>query len=369
MIVFDANKLARPCVQRCKEYIPGKPAEEVRRELGLDDVLKMASNENPLGPSPRAVAAMMRELQSVNLYPEGLCPELTLKLAAKHQLSSQHFFLDNGLDGVITMLGLAFVNPGEEVIMGELSFAAYANITNKMGGECVPVPMTDDGRLDVVGMIGALSAKTKMIFLCNPNNPTGTIVTRAEFDRLIAAVPETVLVVSDEAYYEFADSPDYPQSLDYLPQHPNLIVMRTFSKVMGLAGMRLGYAMAHPEVVKVLLKVREPFPVNRIAQAGALAALDDAEFINRALQANRAGREQLDRGLAALGILCYPSQTNFVYADLGRPAQPIFQALLREGIIIRPLGPSGRPNCARITVGTHEQNERALQALRKVLEV
>ncbi len=365
---MQVEKLARPCILERKAYVPGKPVEEVQRELGICDIIKMASNENPLGTSPLALEAMIRELrESAHRYPESCCHRLACRLAQIHGLTNEHFFLDNGADGVITMLGLTFINPGEEVIYSQLSFPAYEHITAKMDGVCVPVPLTTDYRLDVEGFIAALTPRTKLVFLCNPNNPTGTIITQAEFERLLEAIPEDVLLVSDEAYYEFADHPAYPQTRPYLDAHPNLIILRTFSKVMGLAGLRIGYAMAHPDVIGVMLKSREPFPVNRIAQAGALAALDDEEFVARTLAVNRQGREQFYAAFEALGLCYYPTQTNFIFVDLEQPVDPLFAALLREGVIVRPLTPQGVPTALRITIGTPEENARTIEALTRLL--
>ncbi|HEX2979758.1 MAG TPA: histidinol-phosphate transaminase [Anaerolineaceae bacterium] len=367
---MNFEKLVRPCVLDLKAYVPGKPMEEVKRELGLSDIIKLASNENPLGASPLAVAAMLREIQeNVNYYPESLAHDLICALAERYGLAADQFVLNNGADGIITMLGMAFINPGEEAVMGELTFQAYSLITRKMDGRVVTVPLTADGRLDVDGMLAAVTERTKFVFLCNPNNPTGTMITRAEFDRLIRGLPESVLLVSDEAYYEFADDPEYPQTLPYLKEFPNLVILRTFSKVMGLAGVRIGYGMAHPEIIRLLLKVREPFPVNRIAQAGALASLADREFVKETLRVNRAGRAQLTAGMRALGLRCLNSQTNFIFVDLGRPAQPVYQELLCRGIIVRPLGPMGSPNALRITIGTPEQNQRLLEVLGEVIAV
>ena len=279
---MDLEKLVRKCILARKEYVPGKPIEEVQRELGLTDITKMASNENPLGTSSLALKAMIAELKAnAHRYPESLCYDLRKKLADLHKLTPEHFFIDNGEDGVITMLGLTFINPEDEVIFGEITFPAFENITTKMGSVCIRVPMASGYRLDMRGFESAISKKTKMVFVCNPNNPTGTITTREEFQRLLSAAPESVLIISDEAYYHFADSPEYPQTQQYLAKYPNLIILRTFSKIMGLAGIRIGYAIAHPHIVKAMLKSREPFPVSRIAQAGALASLEDIDFINR----------------------------------------------------------------------------------------
>lgn len=368
--MVNIEALTRQCILARKEYIPGKPVEEVQRELGLSDIIKMASNENPLGTSPFALVAMIRELQSnANRYPESLCHDLTVRLAEIHGLNPGQIFIDNGLDGVITMLGLTFINPGDEVIFGKLSFPAYENITTKMDGRCIPIPMTPDYRIDVDGMIAAITSKTKLIFLCNPNNPTGTTITRGEFERLLRALPETVILVLDEAYYDFADDPSYPDFLMYLPGCKNLIILRTFSKVMGLAGLRVGYALAHAEVVKPMLKAREPFPVNRIAQAGALASLDDTDFRDRTLRVNREGREQYSCAFQNLGLKYFPSQSNFVFVDIGQPAQPVYEAMLREGVIVRPVNSPDANNCLRISIGTQAENERTIGALAKALGI
>ncbi len=362
------TELARRCILRRKEYVPGKPVEEVKRELGLNDIIKMASNENPLGTSPLALAAMVAELQeNANRYPEGLCPDLRRKLAEVHHLTPEHLLIENGEDGAITILGLTFVNPGDEVLMGQVTFSAYENMADKMDAVCVKVPLTLDYRLDVDGFLSAITPRTKMLFLCNPNNPTGTINTQDEFDRLIKQTPRTVLLVIDEAYHDFADDPAYPQTIPYLRDHPNLVILRTFSKITGLAGLRVGYAIAQPEVTKLMLKAREPFPVNRIAQAGALASLDDADFVRRTLEVNRKGREQFYHAFDEMRLKYCRSQANFIFVDLGRPVEPVFEALLREGVIVRPLTSFGLPNGMRISVGREEENGRTIAALKKVL--
>jgi histidinol-phosphate aminotransferase len=355
---MDATKFARRCILDLKDYVPGKPIEEVQRELGLQDVLKMASNENLLGQSPLALDAMVQELkQNGYYYPEGGCTRLVNALAAKFNLEPEQFVVDNGIDGVITLIGMAFIESGDEVICGRYTFPAYASITIKLGGKPVIVPNLDNYRLDIDGFIKAISPKTKLVFLCNPNNPTGTFSTTREFERLLEALPKHALLISDEAYQEFAIDSDYPQTIPYMESNPQLIILRTFSKLMGLAGVRIGYAMAHKDLARMMMKVREPFPVNRAAQAGALASLRDSNFI-----------QQLYEGLKTLGIRAIPSQTNFILADLGKPCGDIYSRMLSMGVILRPLGPQGLPNCLRITVGTSDQNERMLKALAKALE-
>jgi histidinol-phosphate aminotransferase len=366
---MDIRKLARQCVLGRKEYVPGKPVAEVQRELGITDIIKMASNENPLGSSPMALAAMIEELKNnANRYPDSICYELREKLAVHHGVSPENVFIDNGLDGVITMIGLTFLNPQDENIFGALSFAAYENIATKMGSVCVPIPMTPQHGLDIDGFISAITPRTKVIWLCNPNNPTGTFTTKKDFERLLKATPEHALLVCDEAYYEFADDPKFPQTLGYLEKHPNLIILRTFSKIMGLAGLRVGYALAHQDVVNVMLKSREPFPVNIVAQAGAVAGMDDTDFINRTLDVNRKGRAQYYRAFDKMGVKYCPTQTNFIFIDLERPAQPVFQAMLRDGVIVRSLAFVGAPNGIRITIGLKEENERTIASLRKALQ-
>jgi len=360
--------LTRPCILNRKDYIPGKPVEEVKRELGLTDVLKMASNENPFGVSPLALEAMIFELQNnSSLYPESLCMELVEKLADNHSVDPTQIFIDNGLDGVITMIGLTFINPQDEVIFGDLTFPAYENITTKMDGISVTVPMTGNNCLDLDAFARAVTPRTKMIFVCNPNNPSGTMNTQEEVERLLASVPSNVLVILDEAYYDFVDQPDFPQSLSYMRDYPNLMILRTFSKVMGLAGLRIGYAIASSEIIKVMLKAREPFPVNRIAQAGALASLDDKEFVAKTVTLNAAGREQYYKAFNEMNLRYYESQTNFVYVELGKSANNVFEAMLRDGVIVRPLTSQGRPFAMRISIGTPEQNERTIAVFKKAM--
>lgn len=367
--MFDIQKIARKYIQGLKEYVPGKPMEEVKRELGIEDVLKLASNENPLGASPLAVKAMVRELtENCHLYPESLSPVLIARLADMHHLQPDQFLVNNGVDGVLSMVALAFIDAGDEVVTSQFTFPAYKNGATRMGANIKMVPLTPDWRFDIDGIIAAVTPQTKIVYLCNPNNPTATVTRKDEFDRLIAAVPENTLLISDEAYYEFVDDPDYPQTVPYMEQHPNLIVTRTFSKVMGLAGLRIGYAMAHPDVIRMLRKVVDPFPVNRIAQAGALASLDDEEFVRCSIEVTKAGRQQLYHEMVKMGLKPVRSQTNFVLVDLGRPSDQVYEGMLREGVIVRPLAPQGLPNCLRITVGTREQNIRALEALARALK-
>lgn len=363
---MDLKKIVRPCILERKEYVPGKPVEEVTREYGITDIIKLASNENPLGTSPKAIEAMLREVKdTTHLYPESLAPSITAKLAKKFDLPTDHFYIDNGEDGVITMLGLTFINPGEECVMSELTFPAYENIVGKMDGKPVIVPMAPGYKYDIDAMLLKVTPKTKILFLCNPNNPTGTLIGKADFERILQTVGENTLIVADEAYHEFVEDPDYPQSVDYLKDHPNLIVLRTFSKIMGLAAVRIGYMIAHPEIIKAMLKSREPFPVNRPAQAGALASMDDHEFVEKVVRINSEGRKQIATALADMGFDVVAGHGNFVFADLKKPVVPVYEELLRAGVIIRPLNSQGAPNCIRVTIGTKEQNDRFIRSFKE----
>jgi len=362
------SESARSCIRRRKDYIPGKPVEEVQRELGITDIIKMASNENPYGTSPMALKAIAAEMaQNCNRYPEGMCTVLAEKIAARLGVKPTNLFIDNGGDGVITMLGLTFINPGDEVIFSELTFPAYDNITTKMDGKSVMIPTTSEMDADLDSFIAAITPKTKMIFLCNPNNPTGKIVKKQQMNQFLSRIPGNVVVVLDEAYYDFADDPDYPQTIPLMEEYDNLVILRTFSKVSGLAGLRCGYAIAAEDCVKIMLKAREPFPVNRAVQAAAIAAMDDTEFYQKTISSNAKGREQLYKGLDQIGLKYYPSQSNFVYIDLKTNADAVFQAMLRDGVIIRPLTSQGRPEAIRLTVGLPKENERTLVSLKKAL--
>ena len=368
--MIDIHKITRQVILDIKEYVPGKPIEEVKRELGLEDVIKLSSNENPLGPSPMALQAMIDEIKAnVHYYPEPQSPPLVEKLARIFQLKPNQFFVNNGVDGVLSMIAMAFIESGDEVVTSQYSFFSYQSVTARMGGKMILVPQTQDRRFDIDAIIAALTPKTKIVFLCNPNNPTGTITLGDEFERLLAAVPENCLLISDEAYYEYVDHPDYPQTIPHLSDHSNLIITRTFSKVMGLAGVRVGYAIAHESIIQVLRKVADAFPVNRVAQAGALAGLDDREFLERSVRIVKQGRDQLYQGLSKMGLTVTPSHANFILVDLGIPAGPVYEAMLCQGVIVRPLGPQGLPTCLRITVGTPGQNERALTALQRALQI
>lgn len=365
--MFNIDKIARPCITQGHTYVPGKPIEEVEKEYGITNIAKLASNENPFGPSKMALEAMIEEMRThIHLYPESSCVLLREKLAKLFSLDPWNFFIDNGLDGVITMIGLTFLLPEDEVITSDITFPAYRNITQKMGAQYVSVPSKEDYSFDIEGIIKAITPSTKIIFLCNPNNPTGTITSKKEFDQLMNAVPDTVLVVSDEAYCEFVQSPDYPETIPYIAKYPNLIVLRTFSKLMGIAGIRVGYAVANESIVKMMMKAREPFPVNRAAQAGALASLDDKEFFSQVLKHTKVEKDFLRDKLKQFGFSVAESHTNFLFVKLNRPVENLYEKMLAEGIIVRPFSHSGE-DFFRITIGTTEENRKLLNVFEKLL--
>lgn len=362
----DIKSIVRDAIQRRRAYIPGKPLEEVQREYSLSDVIKMASNENPLGPSPLAVQAIQQEASRAFRYPESTAPALRQALGARYAIDPQSIVLDNGQDAIIALVTMTVVEPGDEVIMPAISFPSFENATVNMAGTPVKVPLTATWDMDIDGMIAAITPRTKLIFVCNPNNPTGLIITRRDWQRLLAATPDTTLLVADEAYIDYVDDPDYPDTLADLPAHPNLLILRTFSKAYGLAGLRIGYAIGHAELIAFMARARPVFAVNRIAQAAALAALQDTAFVQRGVALNAQGRQQWYDALDRMGLKYLPSQTNFILIDTGQPAAAVAEAMLRQGVIIRPQPPI-LPNMIRISVGTPEQNATAIQALQGAL--
>ncbi|HEY75337.1 MAG TPA: histidinol-phosphate transaminase [Thermoflexia bacterium] len=350
-----------------RPYVPGKPIEEVQREYGLQDVVKLASNENPLGPSPKALAALEKTLREVHLYPDGQGYYLRQAIADHLGVTLEQVIIGNGADGVIVQTCLAYLDDGDEVIVGRSSFPVYDIYTHVMRAQLVKVPLKEY-RLDLEGMAEAITERTKIVFVCNPNNPTGTIVTQGEVESFMAEVPEHILVIFDEAYYEFVDSPEYPDTLRYVREgRRNVMVMRTFSKIYGLAGLRLGYAVAHSDTLAPLWRVKEPFAVNRLAQIAGIAALEDEEFVRRSVEANREGRRYLYRQFERLGLFYVESHTNFVLVRIGPEAREVAERLLRRGVIVRPCTGYDLPEFLRITVGSPDQNARLIDALEEAL--
>jgi histidinol-phosphate aminotransferase len=361
------EKLARKGILRMIPYIAGKSIEEVEKEFGAKKWIKLASNENLLGPSPKAVEAMRQELPNIYLYPDGPCSVLREALAQKFSLSEKMVVVSNGADNLILMIANAFVNEGDEVVMADPTFPVYTNVTQIMGGKVVKVKLRDYTH-DLNGMLKKVNKKTKLVFICNPNNPTGTTVSEESLNRFLDKLPARVIVILDEAYGDFVEDPFYPNGLDYVKANRQMIVLRTFSKVYGLAGLRMGYVLGREDLVNCLYRVRDPFPVHRLAQGAAVAALNDQEHVIRSIQMVYEGKRYLYKELDKMGILYVPSQANYVFIDFGMDSDEIFQALLKEGIIIRPGKTWGFPTCARVTIGTMEDNQQFMKALRKVLK-
>ncbi|MCS6859529.1 MAG: histidinol-phosphate transaminase [Abditibacteriales bacterium] len=359
--------MIRPNITRLKPYRPGKPIDEVKRELGLTDVVKMASNENVLGPSPKAIAAMQRAAAEVWLYPDAECFDLKQALAKKFGYKPENFAIGTGSDEILHLIALAYFNAGDEVVFATPSFVVYESQVHLMDGVPRAVPL-QHLKHDLAAMRAAVNAKTKAVFICNPNNPTGTYNTQAEVDAFMDGLPDHVLVVFDEAYYEYVEAADYPRSLRYIEEGRNVIVLRTFSKIYALAGARIGYGIAQEEIIAQLNRVREPFNVNSIAQAGAIASLDDDEQVERTRRMNREGKRYLYAELDKLGLPYAPTEANFIFVDTQRDAQEVFHALLRQGVIVRTGDIFGLPTFIRVTIGTREMNERFIAALKKVLQ-
>jgi histidinol-phosphate aminotransferase len=358
--------LVPPYIESLQPYVPGKPIEEVEREYGIAGAAKLASNENALGPSPRALAAARQACGRVHLYPDGSAYELRRALTAKLSVEPGEVFVGNGSNELIELLVRTFVLEGEEVLTSQGTFIAYKLAVQAHGRSLVEAPMRER-RYDLAAMREMLTRKTKVVFLANPDNPTGTWFGRDELEPFLAAVPKNVIVVLDEAYVEFVTASDFPDGLEVRRRHPNVVTLRTYSKIYGLAGLRLGYGVARKEWVEYLDRVRAPFNVNLVAQAAGVAALSDEEHVRKSRALVEAERPFLSAGLAALGAKVLPSQTNFLLADFGRPGKELFEALLRQGVVVRPLGGYGLPTALRITIGLHAENERCLAALGKVL--
>lgn len=352
-------------IRQLVPYAPGKPIEEVEREYGIPNSIKLASNENPLGPSPKALEAIREKLAQLHLYPDGDCFYLKMGLAGKLNLAPERLIFGNGSNEVIELAVRTFLRPGDEAVMAAQAFVVYRLVIQAAGGAGRAVPLRDFTH-DLEAIAEAVTARTRMVFLANPNNPTGTIVRRPEWERFLDRIPRGVLLIVDEAYFEYVDDPDYPDSLLYQDRGQPLLTLRTFSKLYGLAGLRIGYGVAPREIIDLMQRVRQPFNVSAPAQWAALAALDDRDHVRRTLEVNRAGMEYLRREIAALGLQQVPSCANFILVRVGN-GNAVFEQLLRHGVIVRPMGVYDFPEHVRVTVGTMEENRRFIEALKKVL--
>jgi len=365
-------KCAAPGIAGLHPYIPGKPISELERELGICDSVKLASNENPLGASPKAKAAVVGLLEELARYPDGGGFDLRTALAAFHDTEAEAVTLGNGSNDVLDLIARTFLAPGSEAVFSEHAFAVYPICTQAVGATAKVAPAhggSNGPRFghDLSAMRELISEKTRVVFIANPNNPTGTWLPKDELLEFIHNLPSQVVVVVDEAYTEYVKEEAYPDATQWLEQYPNLIVTRTFSKAYGLAALRVGYSLSHPDVAELLNRVRQPFNVNAPALAAALAALDDQEHIMRSVAVNSAGMMQLTAGFEKLGLDYIPSVGNFVCVDVGRPGAEVDAELLREGCITRPIGGYGMPRHLRITVGLEDENQRLLQTLESVL--
>ncbi|AIQ69800.1 histidinol-phosphate transaminase [Paenibacillus graminis] len=356
----------KPNIVNLPVYKPGKPIEEVKKELGLKDVIKLASNENPYGSSPNAKAAILAELENLYLYPDGSAAELTSALANHLGVRNDSIIFGCGSDEIIALLARAFFLPGDETIMADQTFSVYKSNADIEGAVSIEVPLAH-GTHDLDAMLARVTERTKVIWICNPNNPTGTIVPEEALITFLNAVPAGVMVVLDEAYCEYVTDLSYPNGIKLLESYPNLVVLRTFSKIYGLAALRIGYGVASPQIISLINKVREPFNTSRLAQAGALAALADQEYVQECRRLNSAGILQLQAEFKRLDLAFFPAHGNFIMVDVRKPAAEIFDALLRRGIIVRA-GHKLYPTYIRVTVGSAEQNKAFIAALEQVLQ-
>ena len=357
-------------LDRIRPYVPGKPIDEVKREYGLDDVIKLASNENPIGVSPKAIAAMQEAIHRVNLYPDAANYDLRTALANHFGFELDQVAVGNGADDLILQISMACLDEGDQVIVSQSSFPIYDIYTNVMRADMRKTPLTADFGLDLEAMADAVCDRTKIIYVCNPNNPTGTIVREKETQRFLDRIPQRVLVVFDEAYREMVDADDFPDTEKMVREgRPNIVVLRTFSKVYGLAGIRLGYGFAHPDLVSSMMRIKMVFNVNIPAQAAGIAALEDDEFLQYSIDVNRAGRHFLCENFARMGLPFAESHTNFVLVRVGPGASEIQLELLKAGVIVRPCGGYDLPEFLRVSIGTPGQNARLIEELDRSLSL
>ncbi|UFJ42769.1 histidinol-phosphate transaminase [Brevibacillus humidisoli] len=347
-------------------YQPGKPIDEVKRELGLTEVIKLASNENPFGCSPKVKEALAAELNTLAVYPDGGSMQLREELAAFLQVDPSQLIFGNGSDEIVLMISRAYLSEGTNTVMATPTFSQYRSNAKIEGAELIEVPLKD-GVHDLDAMAEAINSQTRVVWVCNPNNPSGTIVTESELLAFLDKVPRDVLVVMDEAYYEYVVAEDYPQTIPLLDKYPNLIILRTFSKIYGLAALRIGYGVAHANIVGHLNHVREPFNTSSLAQAAARTALTDQEFVRSCREQNRINLKRMTDKFDELGLDYFPTQTNFVLVNMKEDSDVVFRKLLAQGLIVRSGNALGFPGYQRITVGTAEQNDKLLTAVETVV--
>ncbi len=363
------SQQATAAIQKLMPYQPGKPISELARELGLETIVKLASNENPLGTNPKVQVVIRENLAELTRYPDGNGFELKRAIAAKLNVEITQVTLGNGSNDILDLLARTFLSTESESIFSEYAFAVYPISTQAVGATANISPASSGGEWvayghDLDAMLARINDKTGIIFVANPNNPTGTWFGRQQLETFLAAVPPQVVVVLDEAYFEYVDDPDYPDAVSYLAQYPNLVVTRTFSKAHGLAGLRVGYSVSSAEVADLLNRVRQPFNVNSLALLAAETALGDDLYLEETKRLNQQGVEQLSSALTAQGLSVIPSAGNFICVDMGAPAMPIYEGLLKQGVIVRPVGNYGLPNHLRISVGSEAENQFFIDALK-----
>jgi histidinol-phosphate aminotransferase len=357
--------LVPPWIASLVPYQPGKPIEEVEREYGIRDSIKLASNENPLGPSPKALEALAAAASGIHRYPDGGCFFLREKLSRRLGVSPDRLVFGNGSNEILELVARVFLRPGDDAVLSAQAFVVYASVVQAAAATPRTVPLRNFTH-DLEGILAAVQASTRIVFLGNPNNPTGTIYRRRDFERFLAGLREDVVVVCDEAYFEYVEDPEYPDSLRYQDAGRPIVTLRTFSKIYGLAGLRIGYGVSSAEVVSALERIRQPFNVNSLAQAAALAALDDEEHVRRSRQTNAAGKRLLQRAFDEMGLEYVPTEANFLLVRVG-DGPGVCEALLQQGVIVRPMGVYGFPEHIRVTIGTEAENRRFLEALARVL--
>lgn len=356
--------IALPCVTQLQPYVPGKPIEELERQYGVKNIVKLASNENPLGPSPLVVEAIQKATKSLSLYPDGNGFTLKTALSDKYAVEANQITLGNGSNDVLEIIARTFVTAEDEVLYSQYTFAVYPIVTQAIGAKGVVAPAVDFGH-DLDAMSKLISERTKVIFIANPNNPTGTYLPSKELEAFVAKVPEKTLVVLDEAYVEYGDQD--VDTISWLAKYPNLVITRTFSKAYGLAGLRVGFALSHPEVADLMNRVRQPFNVNSLALATATVALNDDDYLIKTKQINDAGMMQLTSAFDAMKLSYIPSKANFITVDVETNANEVFEALLQQGVIVRPIGGYGLPQHLRVSIGLESENQRFIDALASIL--
>jgi histidinol-phosphate aminotransferase len=361
----DLFQLATSGVALLQPYQPGKPVDELERELGLKDIVKLASNENQLGPSSKALE-ILENPGDLSRYPDGNGHRLKALLAKYHDVQPEQITLGNGSNEILELIARAILTPEHEVIFSQHAFAVYPLVTQAIGAKAVVVPANNYAH-DLTGFYEAISPRTRIIFIANPNNPTGTWLNTTDLKSFINSIPDNIIIVVDEAYFDYVIEPDYPNSINWLAEFSNLLVTRTFSKAYGLAGMRIGYGIAHRDLADLLNRVRQPFNVNSLAMSMAEAALSDRGHIENSVNMNQKGLKQLNSALTQLGFPCIPSVANFICADMHQPGRAIFNKLLKEGVIVRPVDNYGMPNHLRITIGLEKENNKFIEALKKVI--